>query len=111
MSALQPHRKRYWLTPPEKREEWESEFGPFDFDPCPHPCPEGFDGLSDADWPGESIYGNIPFCASDEINGRGPTAWARKAILNVACSGTFSSDRTIMEYANDIWNLTRSPVL
>jgi glycogen phosphorylase len=39
-----------------------------------------------------------------------PEAWARKAIINVACSGTFSSDRTIMEYANDIWNLKRSPV-
>jgi glycogen phosphorylase len=39
-----------------------------------------------------------------------PEAWARKAIINVACSGTFSSDRTIMEYANDIWDLKRSPV-
>jgi starch phosphorylase len=40
-----------------------------------------------------------------------PESWARKAIINVACSGTFSSDRTIMEYANDIWALKRSPVL
>jgi starch phosphorylase len=37
-------------------------------------------------------------------------AWARRAIINVACSGKFSSDRTIMEYANEIWNLQRSPV-
>jgi starch phosphorylase len=39
-----------------------------------------------------------------------PEAWASKAIINVACSGKFSSDRTIREYANEIWNLKRSPV-
>ena len=32
-------------------------------------------------------------------------AWARKAILNVAGSGKFSSDRTIAEYAADIWKV------
>jgi glycogen phosphorylase len=37
-------------------------------------------------------------------------AWTRRAIINVACSGKFSSDRTITEYANEIWNLKRSPV-
>ncbi len=39
-----------------------------------------------------------------------PEAWARKAIINVACSGKFSSDRTITEYAHEIWNLKPSPV-
>jgi len=39
-----------------------------------------------------------------------PEAWTRKAIINVACSGKFSSDRTIAEYAEDIWNLKPSPV-
>ena len=34
----------------------------------------------------------------------------RKAIINVACSGKFSSDRTITEYANEIWGLKPSPV-
>jgi glycogen phosphorylase len=37
-------------------------------------------------------------------------AWTRKAILNVACSGKFSSDRTVTEYADEIWNIKPSPV-
>jgi glycogen phosphorylase len=37
-------------------------------------------------------------------------AWNRKAVINVACSGRFSSDRTITEYADEIWNLKVSPV-
>jgi len=36
--------------------------------------------------------------------------WARKAILNVAGSGKFSSDRTIAEYAADIWHVKARPV-
>jgi starch phosphorylase len=40
-----------------------------------------------------------------------PDAWARKAILNVAGSGRFSSDRTISEYASEIWNAPACPVL
>lgn len=39
-----------------------------------------------------------------------PDAWSRKAILNVAGSGKFSSDRTIAEYANEIWNLKPCPI-
>jgi starch phosphorylase len=37
-------------------------------------------------------------------------AWARKAALNVACSGKFSSDRTIAEYAGSIWGAVPVPV-
>ena len=39
-----------------------------------------------------------------------PGEWARKAILNVASSGKFSSDRSIAEYATDIWNAEPCPV-
>jgi starch phosphorylase len=39
-----------------------------------------------------------------------PHAWASKAILNVAASGKFSSDRTIAEYAAGIWNVEPCPV-
>ena len=38
-----------------------------------------------------------------------PDEWARKAILNVAGMGKFSSDRTIAQYAEKIWHI--KPVL
>ena len=40
-----------------------------------------------------------------------PNAWARKAILNVAGSGKFSSDRTIADYASEIWKVGPCPNL
>jgi starch phosphorylase len=36
---------------------------------------------------------------------RSPDLWARKAVLNVAAMGPLSSDRTIAEYAHDIWQI------
>jgi starch phosphorylase len=38
---------------------------------------------------------------------RDEAKWARSAILNVACAGKFSSDRTIKEYVDEIWKLDR----
>ena len=34
-------------------------------------------------------------------------AWAKMSLLNVAKSGKFSSDRTIEEYAKEIWKLEK----
>ncbi len=38
------------------------------------------------------------------------SAWAKAAILNVANSGKFSSDRTIKEYSDEIWKLDTTPI-
>lgn len=38
---------------------------------------------------------------------RNEKGWARSAILNVACSGKFTSDRTIQEYVDEIWHLDK----
>jgi starch phosphorylase len=39
-----------------------------------------------------------------------PQEWGRKAVLNIASSGRFSSDRTIAEYAAEIWDVKPCPV-
>lgn len=38
---------------------------------------------------------------------RNESGWAKSAILNVACSGKFTSDRTIQEYVDEIWKLDK----
>ena len=38
---------------------------------------------------------------------RDTKGWAKKALLNTACSGKFTSDRTIEEYVQDIWHLDK----
>ena len=53
------------------------------------------------------------YCETQERVGElyaDPHAWARKAILNVAASGKFSSDRTIAQYAEVIWQVQPCPV-
>ncbi len=46
-----------------------------------------------------------------DIAYRNQSEWARKAMLNMANAGKFSSDRTIEEYANEIWKLDKIKVL
>lgn len=41
---------------------------------------------------------------------RDKAAWTRMSIMSTAGSGMFSSDRTIAEYAKDIWNVQPCPV-
>jgi hypothetical protein len=90
--------KHYWLTPPLLMSELQSEFD-FDFDACPHPQPEGFDGLT-CEW-GRSSYANIPFgSVIHEGKKKGPTAWVRKAI-----SEHKKGKRVVLLYPIDKWIL------
>ena len=70
--------KHYWLTPDDVMKELNNEFN-FDFDPCPYPKPEDFDGLTN-EW-GKSNYVNPPFGSIiHQGKKKGATAWVRKAI-------------------------------
>jgi hypothetical protein len=92
--------KHYWLTPPEVYEQLNLEFN-FDYDPCPFPKPEDYDGLN-AEW-GESNYVNPPFGSyKDLINNKkkGPTAWAKKAIKEYK-----KGKRVVLVYPVDKWIL------
>lgn len=94
--------KHYWLTPPEIYKKLDDEFH-FDFDPCPYPLPEGFDGLS-CEW-GSSNYVNPPFGAITQ-NGKkyGTTAWARKALLEAS-----KGKRVVLVYPIDKWVMMLVP--
>ena len=73
-------KKHYWLMPPDKLKPLQDEFQ-FDFDPCPFPRPDGFDGL-EVDC-GKSNWVNPPFTGMAKEPGKrkiGPMAWARKAL-------------------------------
>ena len=90
--------KHYWLTPEEMLKKMRDEFC-FDFDPCPYPKPEDFDGLT-CEW-GKSNYVNPPF-GSIIHNGRkkGATAWVRKAIHE-----SKKGKRVVLVYPIDKWIL------
>lgn len=77
-------KRHYWLMPDDKMNELNNEFH-FDFDPCPFPRPDGFDGL-EVPW-GNSNWVNPPFTGMAKEPGKrkiGPMAWARKALAEKA---------------------------
>lgn len=120
--------KHYWLTPPDLYAQLSAEFGPFDFDPCPYPKPEGFDGLT-CEW-GKCSYVNPPFgsilkfphdncqhetatpksrtCVKCGAKGKklGPTAWVRKAISEHQKGKT-----VVLVYPVDKWVLMLTEIL
>lgn len=91
--------RHYWLTPKALYVELDEEFH-FDFDPCPFPKPENFDGLI-IEW-GSSNYVNPPFCGTVTQNGKrvGATAWVRKAIEEYK-----KEKRVVFVYPIDKWVL------
>jgi len=90
--------KHYWLTPPDLYAELDAEFK-FDFDPCPFPLPQGFDGLT-CEW-GQSSYVNPPFGSIvHQGKKKGPTAWVRKAIIEQQ-----KGKRVVLVYPVDKWAL------
>ena len=53
-----------------------------------------------------------PYVAAQEEIGKryaDRRGWLHSSIINIAMSGYFSSDRTIKEYAKDIWNIKPVP--
>ena len=79
----------YWLTPPDLMDQIQKEFQ-IDFDACPFPRPEDFDGLT-CEW-GSSTYVNPPF--------KGPTAWVGKAMAE-----TEKGKRVVFVFPVDKWVL------
>lgn len=91
-------KKHYWLTPKGLLLKLKKRFG-FNFDACPFPKPDDFDGLT-CDW-GSSTYVNPPFGSIiHEGKKKGPTAWARKAIEESS-----KGKRVVMVYPIDKWVL------
>eukprot|EP00850_Spirogloea_muscicola_P019000 SM000180S03525 [mRNA] locus=s180:200233:205474:- [translate_table: standard] len=82
-------------------------FGPYDdFRPVLDPLRQGHDNyLISHDWPSYlDAQHSVDQIFSD------PFDWTRRCIASTALMGQFSSDRTVQEYAQDIWRLKALPV-
>jgi hypothetical protein len=90
--------KHYWLTPADVYDRLNSQYH-FDFDPCPYPLADDFDGLT-CEW-GKSNYVNPPFGSIvHEGKRKGATAWVRKAIAENS-----KGKRVVLVYPLDKWVL------
>lgn len=88
---------KYWKVPSETWAALNAEFGPFDFDPCPCPRPEGYDSLI-VPW-GNCNFVNPPFRKRDG-DGKGPTAFVRKAIAEQMLGKTSVIIIPVQSYVN-----------
>lgn len=111
MSARVSVGGRYWLMPPELYAALNDEFI-FDFDPCPFPLPEEFNGLT-VDW-GQMNFVNPPFRRADGHHDAGPTAFVRKAIAeqklgrsSVLVLPTQSYVNLLLEAGAKAWSIGR----
>ena len=90
--------KHYWLTPPDLMRSLQLEFA-FDFDPCPYPLPDGFDGLQ-KEW-GKSNYVNPPFQpVMSRGKPKGITAWAKKCVHEYK-----NGNKVVLVFPLDKWVL------
>jgi hypothetical protein len=90
--------RHYWLTPPDLMADLTNRYD-INFDACPYPLPDDFDGLT-SEW-GTSTYVNPPFGSIiHDGKKKGPTAWARKAISEAA-----KGKRVVLVYPIDKWVL------
>lgn len=87
---------QFWLTPPDVYKRLDSEFH-FDFDPCPYPLPDGYNGLN-VSW-GRVNYVNPPFRKKDSPHG-GATAFVRKAIAEKQHGNTTVLLIPVQSYVN-----------
>jgi len=118
----------FGMTVEEVNALWARGYNPYDFYNSNHAIKRALDSLSGGYWTSGDyqslqplannlLQGGDPFMVLADFNAyretqrkidaayRDQTKWQKMAILNTARMGKFSSDRTIQEYADDIWGI------